>query len=375
MRLPWNRKYMEICFHIIVTVLILTVLIGLLFWLPHAKNVISETAGNFLAVFAPVFWALFFSLLLEPLVSFWQNFYEKHSSLYHRYRIDNRKSGTVLAYLSLGLFLFFLGSFFAERLGDTDIQSIAAQVSDYIRRIGDILVLLNLKLAEMGILSNVEDILSIWTEQLTLWAESKIFGIAKVISDIGCSLLDILVGLVAAFYFLMEKKRMLSICGSFSAVFLGKKDHWGDQECVLYGVFCFRRLSQRTDGGCGHHGSAVFGGVSDRRSAPCCFSGDPQWFFKPYSVFWCSYRLYSCGVFGTAQRYANEGCLCFCSDPASAAGGQHLHRAESGWETGGAASCSGAAFSGSIWQAVWLLGVVVCGSSGCPLQKFPFLAI
>ncbi|MBQ7085452.1 MAG: hypothetical protein IJM95_09440, partial [Anaerotignum sp.] len=72
MRLPWNRKYMEISFHVILTVLILVGTIGFLFRLPDAKNVILQTAGTFLAVFAPVFWALFFSLLMEPLVSFWQ---------------------------------------------------------------------------------------------------------------------------------------------------------------------------------------------------------------------------------------------------------------------------------------------------------------
>ena len=91
MRLPWNRKYMEIGFHIIVTVLILVVTVGLLFWLPQAKNVISETAGNILAVFSPVLWAIFFSLLLEPLVSFWQRFYEKHCSLSYRSQIHDRR--------------------------------------------------------------------------------------------------------------------------------------------------------------------------------------------------------------------------------------------------------------------------------------------
>lgn len=223
MRLPWNRKYMEISFHVIVTVLILAAMVGLLFFLPDAKNVILETAGNFLAVFAPVFWALFFSLLLEPLVAFWQRFYEKRCSLYHRSRIKNRKAGTAFAYISVGLFLFLLGSFLAKKIGDTDIQSIASQIGDYIRRIGDILVLLNLRLAEMGILSNVEGILSLWTEQLTLWIESRIIGLANGIPDMGGSLLDILIGLAAAFYFLMEKRRMFSILGSFSAVLFGKR--------------------------------------------------------------------------------------------------------------------------------------------------------
>lgn len=223
MQFPWNRKYMEIGFHVIVTVMILVTVVGLLFWLPDAKNVIFETAGDILAVFAPIFWAFFFSLLLEPLVSFWQRFYEKRCSLYHRSRIKNRKAGTASAYVSVGLFLFLLGTFLAKKIGDTDIQSIAFQISDYIRRVGDILVLLNLKLAEMGILANVEGILSFWTEQTTAWIEKKVLGLANVIPDVGGSLLDIVIGLAAAFYFLMEKRRMLSICGELAVVFLGKR--------------------------------------------------------------------------------------------------------------------------------------------------------
>lgn len=223
MRLPWNKKYMEISFHIIVTILVLAVMIGFLFFLPHAKNVISETAGNFLAVFAPVFWALFFSFLLEPMVSFWQRFYENRCSLSHRSRIRNRKAGTVFAYITTGVVLFFLGSFLARKLGNTDVQRIAAEVKDMIRRAGDMLVLLNLRLAETGILQNVEGLLSFWTEQLTFWVESKLLGLANGIPVIGSSLLDILIGGAAAFYFLMEKKKVLMICRELSSVFLGKK--------------------------------------------------------------------------------------------------------------------------------------------------------
>lgn len=223
MRLPWNKKYMEISFHVIVTVLILAAVGVLLFWLPDAKNVILQTAGDILAVFAPVFWALFFLLLLEPVVAFWQGVYEKRCSLYHRSRIKNRKIGTMLAYFSVGLLLLLLGSLLAKKIGDTDIQEIAAQITDYVRRVGDILVLLNLRMAELGILQNVESILSFWTEQMTLWIEAKIFGLANSLPNIGGSLLDILIGAVAAFYFLMEKRRMMAICAELSSVLLGKQ--------------------------------------------------------------------------------------------------------------------------------------------------------
>ena len=223
MRLPWNRKYMEIGFHIIVTVLILVVTGGLLFWLPQAKNVISETAGNILAVFAPVLWALIFALLLEPLVSFWQRFYEKRCSIYHKTRICNRKAGTAFAYLSAGVLLFLFGSFIAKKIGNTDVQSLAFQVSDYIRKAGDVLVLINLKLAEWGILSNVEGILSFWTKELTAWTEKKILGAANGIPHMGEGVLDILIGLAAAYYFLMEKEQILSFAEGVSSVFFGEK--------------------------------------------------------------------------------------------------------------------------------------------------------
>ena len=223
MRLPWNRKYMEIGFHIIVTVLILVVTGGLLFWLPQAKNVISETARNILAVFAPVLWALFFSLLLEPLVCFWQRFYEKRCSLSHRAQIHDRRVGTAFAYGSVGLLLFLLGGFLAKKIGDTDIQGITFQITDHIRRAGDILVLLNLKLAEMGILSNVEGILSYWTEQTAQWMEGAVLSLADGIPHMGSHLLDILIGVVTAFYFLMEKEQMRAVGNGFLHVFLGER--------------------------------------------------------------------------------------------------------------------------------------------------------
>lgn len=221
MRLPWNRKYMEISFYVTLTVLIIGGVGVFLFRLPDAKNVISETAGDLLAVFAPVLWALLFSLLLEPMVSFFQKQYEKHCSMIHRSHIRNRKAGTILAYLSAALLLFFLATFLADMIGDTDLYGIAFQISDYIRRMGDILVLLNLKLAETGLLSNVEGILSLWTEQAIQWFEAKVMGLANRIPILGSSLLDILIGLAAAFYFLMEKQKILSVCRGFSMVFLG----------------------------------------------------------------------------------------------------------------------------------------------------------
>ncbi len=221
MRLPWNRKYVEICFHVIVTVLILLGTALLVFRLPQAKNVVLRTAWGFLAVFAPLLWALFLALLLEPLTAFLQKKYENCCFLRHCSRIRNRKAGTLLAYLVVLLFLGGVSTFIARRIDGADFEKLVEQIVAYIRQMGDILVLLNLKLAEYGILQNVEGLLSMWTEQGTAWLETKIWHIAGILPNIGGSLLDLALGAAIAFYFLMEKEKMLGICREFSEVCLG----------------------------------------------------------------------------------------------------------------------------------------------------------
>lgn len=223
MRLPWNKKYLVISFHVIFTVGILVVLGMLLFKLSEAKNVIIETARGTLAVFAPLLLAIFFTVLLEPVTNFFQRRYEARLSALQRSKIKNRKVGTAVAYFTVVVILVIGGGWAAKGLGTADLDGIAEQLSAFVQKMGDLLVLLNLKFAELGILQNVEGILSAWTNHATLWVQEKIHGITGYIPRIGSSLVDIVVGMTAAFYFLMEKERILCFCRESSLTFFGEK--------------------------------------------------------------------------------------------------------------------------------------------------------
>ncbi|WMI81751.1 AI-2E family transporter [Anaerotignum sp. MB30-C6] len=223
MRLPWNKKYLVISFHVIFTVGTLVVLGMLLFKLSEAKNVIIQAARGTLAVFAPLLLAIFFSVLLEPVTNFFQRRYESRLSALQRSKIKNRKVGTAAAYFTLIIILVIGGGWAAKGVGTADIEGLAEQLAAFVQKVGDLLVLLNLKLAELGILQNVEGILSAWTESATLWIQKKVMGIAGYIPKVGSSLVDIVVGLTAAFYFLMEKERILDFCKDASFVFFGEK--------------------------------------------------------------------------------------------------------------------------------------------------------
>lgn len=212
-----------ISFHVIFTVGILVVLGMLLFKLSEAKNVIIQTARGTLAVFAPLLLAIFFAVILEPVTVFFQHQYESRLSALQRSKIKNRKVGTAAAYLVVLCILVIGGGFAAKSLGTADLEGLADQLTAFVQKVGDLLVLLNLKLAELGILQNVEGILSAWTETATLWIQEKVMGVAGYIPKIGSSLVDIVVGLTAAFYFLMEKEKILNFCKDASLVFLGEK--------------------------------------------------------------------------------------------------------------------------------------------------------
>ena len=236
MRLPWNRKYIEICFHVILTVLILAGAGVVLLQLGQAKIVIKQTAGVILAVFAPVLWAGFFSVLLEPMVGFFQQKYEKRKK---GGLPKNRKAGTVIAYVTAALGLILAGGWFGRKIGNADLEALAMQISGYIRQAGDILVLLNLKLAEYGILQNVEGLLFLWTEQVTAWIERKILELAGILPILGNSLLDIVIGATVAFYFLVEKNTLLQKCYEIAWICFGKKFTKGMRGIALevYTVF------------------------------------------------------------------------------------------------------------------------------------------
>lgn len=218
MKLPWNRKYLEICFHVVLTAGAVFLLWAVMSRLPMAKNVISETAGKLLAVFSPFFWALGFAVLLEPLTAFYdRRFFHK------RGKKENRKKAAAAAYLTVGVLLGGGLFWLVRRAGSTDLEKLAAQAGDLVLSIGDLLVLVQLKLAEFGLLGNLEGLISEGALRLSTWLEGAILGAAAALPRTGGYVLDAVIGFTAAFYFLMEKEQVFLFLREVSDVFFGER--------------------------------------------------------------------------------------------------------------------------------------------------------
>lgn len=223
MRLPWNRKYLEIGFHVILTAGVLVLLGAVVFHLSAAKNVILETARHVLAVFAPFFWSVGIAVVLEPLTAFWQRVYEKQLSDKQKMRVKNRRVGTGITYLLVFGVIAVLLYGIVHGLGTADLEGLAEQAGDFTRQAGDWLVLFQLKLAEYGLLQNAEGILTTAVTEISTAIENGVLRAASILPEAGGQILNAAIGFAAAFYFLSEKENVQFFLGQVGNVFLGQR--------------------------------------------------------------------------------------------------------------------------------------------------------
>ena len=223
MRLPWNRKYLEIGFHVILTAGVLVLLGAVVFHLSAAKNVIVETARHVLAVFAPFFWSVGIAVVLEPLTAFWQRVYEKQLSDKQKMRVKNRRVGTGITYLLVFGVIAVLLYGIVHGLGTADLESLAEQAGDFTRQAGDWLVLFQLKLAEYGLLQNAEGILTTAVTEISTAIENGVLRAASILPEAGGQILNAAIGFAAAFYFLSEKENVQFFLRQVGNVFLGQR--------------------------------------------------------------------------------------------------------------------------------------------------------
>ena len=155
MRLPWDRKYTKISFYVLITIAMAAILILLFVHIGEIAEFLAFGIGMLLYALSPLLIALFFAAIFAPVVDFFQRIYDKIRKK-HTDEYGKRTAGTILLYLVVGIGLMFLFGFLANRLGNTDFQSIVESASKSIEDLSDLLVLFQIKLAEMGILKNFE---------------------------------------------------------------------------------------------------------------------------------------------------------------------------------------------------------------------------
>lgn len=221
MKLPWNKQYLQISFHVIITV-ILIYIIGLC--IANIQTVFQMTArftSVTMLLVRPLLVAFVFSYLADPLVRRFQKLAPPRWQ--SKEDLPKRTFGTACVYLLLLAILTGTTWYGVQKIGSADAASVTASINSYIQGFSDLFVLLNVKLTEAGVLQYIDGFLHQLVQNITLFAKNFILNLAETAGQAGGWIMNLVLGLTAAFYLLMEKEKILSVCNELLDLFLPAK--------------------------------------------------------------------------------------------------------------------------------------------------------
>lgn len=228
MKLPWDKKYLKISFHVVFTILLIYVLGLIVKNIVTAKEVLFQGIGALISVLAPLLVALVFSFLFNPAVELFQNLWEKWMPMgkgaNEKDDFPTRKRGTTTTYVVLLVIVVVCVKILVTKIGSTDINSLVDKINGHIQDFTDLFVLLNVKLAQIGMLQNVEGVLSEWATNFSGLLQAAILGLANSVTKAGGWVINLILGLTIGFYLLTNKEKIIYYLESIVDVFFHEKN-------------------------------------------------------------------------------------------------------------------------------------------------------
>lgn len=206
MKLPWDRNYIKISFHVIVTMLVLGVAIIVMTKLPELTYYLGMGISGLFSLAAPLIIGIVIAFLFDPLVDFFNRPFEK-KRLHQRFK--SRRAGAVICYAVVFVVIGGLVGLGIKNVGSTDIDQFSDVINTYINDLSNMLLGFQQKISVMGIFSTVNGVINNVIMNLTRFATSTVATVVSKITSIGSIVVNLFVGLVVAFYFLLEKERIL----------------------------------------------------------------------------------------------------------------------------------------------------------------------
>ena len=276
MKLPWNKKYLIIAFHIVVTLAMIYALkYGIDFIAYILKNLglitqnIKDGIGWFLSTIIVVVIAFVFAYLLDPVVDFFQKKYEIIYDKYLKEKIQNikiknkiknkkhkekqekgRLEGTILTYLAVIIIITILSSVLVNSISNSGagsfIDNIASKIETSVSGFQkDLTNFYNKIEGELISNENFEKYISPHLNKITKSFTSFVYDIGNniisIATSIGNGVINVLISIVICFYFLKDKKVIKTKLENIGSTFLPKrfytvlKDGLGDVHAVFSG--------------------------------------------------------------------------------------------------------------------------------------------
>lgn len=240
MKLPWDKEYLKISFHVIFTLLIVCI-IGIVFFniVPIFKTIINTLYKAF-SIFSPLWIGIVIAYLLDPLADYFQkkyssflnNNYNRLEALKKKLKLKinpnkktkNRLAGAILTYIAILLAIIVIGLFVSSSIGNSSsIENMVNKVMQSLNSFSNLLDNMQNKVMQFGVAEQIEQVIDMAIGQITSFIAGISNQIVVSVSKTGGIIVDLFIAIVIGFYFLKDKKIILNKVNEFANILIPKK--------------------------------------------------------------------------------------------------------------------------------------------------------
>jgi len=247
LKLPWDRNYLKIALHVIFALvasyILISIVDGAAFIVVELRAVLASIfigIRNILSLFSPLIISFLIAYLFDPIVVFFQKQYNKlknniimpwlkvninyfkNKKQIKKSQFEKRFVGTLLTYLSIFLGVFLIVRLVATSFSIGDIATITTNTVNTLTIFTENLVIF-IEESELGFLDPIIDYISSFLGFAVSWITDAIPTIFAGVIATGAGILDFLISIVVAFYFMVHKERILYQIKSLSNILVPKK--------------------------------------------------------------------------------------------------------------------------------------------------------
>ncbi len=256
MKLPWNKKYLIIAFHIIVTVILIYSLKYCIDFLVYVFSNMSVILGNISSilkwissVFSVVIIAFIIAYLLDPIVEFFHRRYvryilpklkdnKKKVKLLKKKKqkntnnIEIRTFGTIATYAIFLIFFIIIMYILVMKIkssgsGNNILENITSSiknsVSVFVNDFSNIYYKIESYLKTEGIFDYISPQLNKFIALITNFISGMANGMIDIITSVANGIINIIISIVIAFYFLRDKATIKNKFEEIGITFLPRK--------------------------------------------------------------------------------------------------------------------------------------------------------
>lgn len=242
MKLPWDKNYLKISFHVIFTLLIVSILGIAFFNIIPIINSILKIIGIIFSVLAPLWIGLIIAYLLDPIADYFQIksklFFDKHHLKFDNWKsklglnkkhsiesiYQNRAAGAAISYIMVLICIILLGIFisfsFGNSGGSSNVEGMINQFSEMLDGFTKFLNNILFKISELGVSDQVNQIFKEIISKLTSFSTNLGNQLVAGISKTGGFIVNLAIGIVISFYFIKDKNMILFKLNEFLNLFI-----------------------------------------------------------------------------------------------------------------------------------------------------------